>query len=84
MASLSIILICVAKWFLFIWAIVKVLDIMLEIIIERVSPADITWWLCRPFSFRSFEGIRFPMVVGTLLWIGLIIGAVWAFRSLLF
>jgi len=74
----------ICKWFLIVWAVLKVLDIILEIIIERVDPTDINWWLCRPFSFRSFEGIRFPMVVGALAWILLIIGTVWAVRSLLF
>ncbi len=70
----------ICAWALVVWAAIKIIDIILEMIIERVDPSDISWWICRPISFRSFEGIRFPMPVGAIVWIGLIVGAVWGVR----
>jgi hypothetical protein len=68
----------ILKWFFLIWAGLKIIDVLLEVFIgDGVSPDDVSWWLARPFSIRA-KGIKFPFLIGCLIWIALIAGTAWA------
>ena len=68
---------CLGAFFI-LWAVLKIIDIVIEIIVDGIDPGDIMWWINRPFSMRG-EGLDFGMLWGALTWIFLIVGTVLGF-----
>lgn len=65
-------------WLCLAWALLKVIDVLLEAfppLGDGISPDDISWWICRPFSFRnhSLPQNGFHMLVGAVIWIVMIV-----------
>ena len=68
---------CLGAFFI-LWAVLKIIDIVIEIIVDGIDPGDIMWWINRPFSMRG-EGLDFGMLWGALTWIILIVGTALGF-----
>lgn len=81
-------MITVFQWFLISWALVKILDLIIEMFSifggDGVQPYDVMFWITRPFSFRSISIVRLPMLVGILVWFSMILGTGWAVDQLMF
>lgn len=79
-------LISIVQWSLIIWAVVRILDIVIEIFSclggDGVQIYDISSWLVSPFSFRGISPLRLPILVGLLTWLVLLYGTFWAVNSL--
>ena len=68
---------CLGAFFI-LWAVLKIIDIVIEIIVDGIDPGDIMWWINRPISMRGVE-LDFGMLWGVLTWIILIVGTVLGF-----
>lgn len=68
---------CLGAFFI-LWAVLKIIDIVIEIIVDGIDPGDIMWWINRPISMRG-EGLDFGMLWGALTWIILIVGTALGF-----
>lgn len=79
-------LISIVQWSLIIWAVVRILDIVIEIFSflggDGVQIYDISSWLVSPFSIRGISPLRLPILVGLLTWLVLLYGTFWAVNSL--
>lgn len=82
------IIITILQLLLFVWAVIKILDLVIEMSSflggDGVQPYDIMWWICRPFSFREWSLFTLPMLCGLAVWIILIYGVAWSVLNLFF
>lgn len=80
-------LITLFQYMSLIWAASRVIELLIELLSfwggDGVQPYDIMWWLCRPFSIRCFSIVRFPMLIGLVIWICLIWAASWSFSAII-